>query len=158
MASTSTRTATSGSLTRSPSTGFPSGDKRGHQVVKFSPDGKVLMTLGTPGEAGGGTDHFNSPSDVAVAPNGDIFVADGHNDNGNNRVVKFSKDGKFVKDVGQDRLGAGRVPHAPRHRALIRKGVCSSATAGNNRIQIFDQEGKSLASGRSSETERHLLR
>jgi len=64
---------------------IPKGDKRGHQVVKFSPEGKVLMTLGTPGVAGGGPDHFNSPSDIAIAPNGDIFVADGHADNGNNR-------------------------------------------------------------------------
>src|SRR5438093_1713960 len=79
----------------------PKGDKRGQQVVKFSPDGKVLMTLGTPGVAGGGPGHFNSPSDIAVAPNGDVFVADGHVDNGNNRVVKFSKDGKFIKDWGK---------------------------------------------------------
>ena len=79
----------------------PKGDKRGQQVVKFSPDGKVLMTLGTPGEAGDGPDHFNSPSDVVVAGNGDIFVADGHGDNGNNRVVKFSKDGKFIKAWGK---------------------------------------------------------
>jgi len=94
---------------------IPKGDKRGHQVVKFSPEGKVLLTLGVAGEAGSGPDHFNSPSDIAIAPNGDIFIADGHNDNGNNRVVKFSKDGVH-QGVGQDRLGARRVPHAARHR------------------------------------------
>src|SRR5947199_6752096 len=80
---------------------IPHGDKRGQVVVKFSPEGKVLMTLGAPGQSGSGPDHFTSPSDVVVAPNGDIFVADGHNDNGNNRVVKFSKDGKFIKDWGK---------------------------------------------------------
>ena len=75
---------------------IPKGDKRGHVVVKLSKDGRVLMTLGTQGEAGSDAKHFNSPSDVAVAANGDVFVADGHGD-GNNRVVRFSKDGAFVK-------------------------------------------------------------
>jgi hypothetical protein len=65
-----------------------------HHGLKFSPEGKVLMTLGTPGEAGVVPAHFNSPSDIAIASNGDVFIADGHADNGNNRVVKFSKDGK----------------------------------------------------------------
>jgi DNA-binding beta-propeller fold protein YncE len=73
------------------------------------------MTLGVAGEAGSGPDHFNSPSDIAIAPNGDIFIADGHNDNGNNRVVKFSKDGKYVKEWGKTG-GPRRVPHAARHR------------------------------------------
>ena len=94
----------------------PPGDKRGQQVVKFSPDGKVLMTLGTPGVAGQRPDHFNSPSDIVVAPNGDLFVADGHNEDGNNRVVKFSKDGHVHQGLGPDRLRAWRVPDAARHR------------------------------------------
>src|SRR5271156_1581257 len=51
---------------------------KGQQVFKFSPDGKVLMTLGTAGVGGEGPDTFNGPSDVAIAPNGDIFVSDGH--------------------------------------------------------------------------------
>ena len=78
--------------------------REGHQVVKFSPDGEVLMTLGKAGVPGEGPDTFNQPSDVVVAPNGDIFVADGHDSttNGqrmdsNARIVKFSKDGKFIK-------------------------------------------------------------
>ena len=72
---------------------------KGHQVFKVSPEGKVLMTLGKAGVAGSGPDTFNQPTDVAIAPNGDIFVADGHRDDTtspatNNRIVRFSKDGK----------------------------------------------------------------
>ena len=67
------------------------GDQgRGHQVHKFSAEGKLLMSLGKPGTAGSGTDVFDQPSDVLVAPNGDIFVADGHGAEGNNRIVKFN--------------------------------------------------------------------
>ena len=61
---------------------IPASDDRGHHVIKFSSTGEVLMTLGTPGEQGDGPNHFTSPSDVAVASNGDVFLADGHNANG----------------------------------------------------------------------------
>lgn len=123
---------------------IPRGDKRGHQVVKFSPDGKVLTTLGKPGEAGAGPDHFTSPSDVAVTPNGEIFVADGHNEDGNNRVVKFSRDGRFIKAWGKAGYAPGefRTLHAI---ALDSRGRLFVADRANNRIQIFDQEGKFLA-------------
>ena len=130
----------------------PKGDKRGHIVVKFSPDGKVLMTLGTPGQSGSGPDHFTSPSDVAVAANGDIFVADGHGDDGNNRVVKFSKDGKFVKAWGKSGWAPGEF-HALHAIAIDSRGRMFVGDRGNNRIQIFDQDGKSLTvPGRSSES------
>ncbi len=117
---------------------------RGHQIAKFSPQGQVLMTLGTPGEAGGGPTHFNAPADVVVAPNGDVFVADGHNENGNNRVVKFSRDGKFLKEWGRTGYAPGefRALHAI---AMDRDGRIFVADRSNNRIQIFDQEGKFLA-------------
>jgi hypothetical protein len=105
----------------------PRGDKRGQQVVKFSPTGKVLMTLGTPGMPGGGPDHFTSPSDIVIGPNGDLFIADGHNEDGNNRVMKFSKDGKYIKEWEPDSdLRPGReVPDAvdpvrPAERHLLR--------------------------------------
>jgi sugar lactone lactonase YvrE len=122
----------------------PRGDKRGQQVVKFSPDGKVLMTLGTPGMPGDGPSHFNAPSDVVVAENGDIFVADGHTENGNNRVVKFSKDGTFIKAWGRTGYAPGefRTLHAI---AIDPRGRLFVADRSNNRVQIFDQEGKSLA-------------
>ncbi|MBI4471488.1 MAG: hypothetical protein HY646_02395 [Acidobacteria bacterium] len=74
----------------------PERNGKGHQVFKFSPDGKVLMTLGKPGIAGDGPDTFNQPSAVLVAPKGDIFIGDGHGGNSNARVLKFSKDGKFL--------------------------------------------------------------
>lgn len=80
---------------------IPQGDTRGHQVIKFSPRGEVLMTLGTPGRAGSDRHSFNAPSDVAVAANGDVFVADGHGVNGNGRVVKYSSDGTFIKEWGR---------------------------------------------------------
>src|SRR5262249_47059435 len=67
----------------------------GQELLKFSPTGKVLMTLGKEGVAGAGPDAFDRPTSVAVAPNGDVFVSDGHAPNkyGTGRVVKFSKDG-----------------------------------------------------------------
>ena len=117
---------------------------RGHQVVKFSPTGDVLMTLGTPGEPAGGRDHFNAPSDVVVADNGDIFVADGHGDDTNNRVVKFSSDGTFIKEWGQSGYAPGefRTLHAI---AIDSQGRLFVGDRSNNRVQIFDQEGEVLA-------------
>ena len=122
----------------------PRGDTRGQQVVKFSPEGNVLMTLGMPGMPGGGPAHFTSPSDVVVAPNGDIFVADGHNENGNNRVVKFSKDGTFIKAWGRTGYAPGefRALHAI---AIDSRGRLFVGDRSNNRIQLFDQEGTFLA-------------
>src|SRR6266702_1862672 len=88
-------------------------DGKGQQVFKFSPDGKVLLTLGKAGVAGDGPDEFNAPSDVLTAPNGDIFVADGHGRNTNARIVKFTKDGKFIKTWGKKGSAPGEVdiPH-----------------------------------------------
>jgi sugar lactone lactonase YvrE len=119
------------------------GVKVGHQVVKFSPEGKVLMTLGEAGVPGNDERHFASPSAVAVAANGDIFVADGHEVNGNNRVVKLSKDGKFIKAWGKTGYAPGefRSMHA---LAIDMRGRVFIADRGNNRIQLFDQEGKFL--------------
>jgi len=122
----------------------PKGDKRGQIVVKFSADGTVVMTLGTPGQSGSGPDHFTSPSDVVVSPGGDVFVADGHNDVGNNRVVRFSPDGKFVKAWGKSGWAPGEF-HALHAIAMDSRGRILVGDRGNNRIQIFDQDGKSLS-------------
>ncbi|MCH7747335.1 MAG: hypothetical protein IH939_04480 [Acidobacteria bacterium] len=117
---------------------------RGHQVIKFSPTGRVLMTLGTPGTPGSGNNSFNAPADVVVADNGDIFVADGHGDNTNNRIVKFSKDGTFLKSWGKTGYAPGefRTLHAI---AMDADGRIYVGDRSNNRIQIFDQEGEFLA-------------
>src|SRR5262245_22149972 len=80
---------------------------KGHVVVKFNQDGKVLLTLGKPGIPGDADDTFNQPSDVLTAPNGDIFVADGHGGESNARIVKFSKDGKFIRTWGKKGGGPG---------------------------------------------------
>ncbi len=119
-------------------------DGKGNQVFKFSPDGKLLMTLGKAGVAGDGPDTFGPPSDIQVAPNGDIFVADGHGGNTNARIVKFSKDGKFIKAWGRKGSGAGEFD-TPHSLAMDSAGRLFVADRGNSRIQIFDQDGKFLA-------------
>ena len=118
-------------------------DGKGQQVIEFSPEGKVLMTLGKKGVAGDGPDTFNRPSAVVIAPSGDIFVADGHGGDSNARIVKFSKDGKFIKAWGKKGIAPGEFdePHAI---AMDSKGRIYVADRGNNRIQIFDQDGKFL--------------
>jgi NHL repeat len=119
----------------------PSG--LGHSIVKFSPEGKVLLRLGTPGVIGKDATHFNQPSDVITAANGDIFVADGHGGETNTRIVKYTRDGKFIKEWGTKGTGPGELdtPHA---LAMDSKGRLFVADRNNNRIQIFDQEGKFL--------------
>ena len=117
---------------------------RGDQVFKFSPEGKVLMTLGKAGVAGDGMDTFGPPSDILVAPNGDVFVADGHGGNTNARIVKFSKDGTFIKSWGKKGSGPGEFD-TPHSLAMDKAGRLFVADRGNSRIQIFDQDGKFLA-------------
>ena len=123
---------------------IPQGDTRGHQVIKFSPRGEVLMTLGTPGRAGSDPRSFNAPSDVAVAVNGDVFVADGHGGNGNNRVVKYSSDGTFIQEWGQTGWAPGEF-RSLHGIAIDPRGRVFVADRSNNRVQIFDQEGNFLA-------------
>jgi hypothetical protein len=115
----------------------------GQEVLKLSPNGKVLMTLGKEGVAGTGSDMFDRPTGVAIAPNGEIFVTDGHYPNQHNtgRVVKFSKDGKFIKDWGMKGSGPGQFdePHdifigGSQNRVYV-------ADRKNKRIQVFDQDG-----------------
>ncbi len=119
-------------------------DKKGHTVMKLSPEGRVLQVLGTPGVAGAGPDTFNAPSDVVVAPNGDIFVADGHGEKTNARIVKLSKDGKFIKAWGKEGKAQGEFDQ-PHGIALDSAGRVFVADRANSRIQIFDQDGKFLA-------------
>ena len=119
----------------------------GQEVVKLSQNGKVLMILGKEGVAGNGPDTFDRPTGVAIAPNGDIFVSDGHypNKHDSARVVKFSKDGKFIKSWGHKGAGPGEFdePHdifigGSQERVYV-------ADRRNRRIDVFDQDGKFIA-------------
>jgi hypothetical protein len=123
---------------------------KGHQVLKLSPDGKVLMRLGTAGVAGGGPNHLTEPCDVVTAANGDIFVADGHSGAMANippdyvsRIVKFSKAGTFIKEWGKVGAGPGefKTPHA---LVIDSRGRLLVGDRGNMRIQLFDLEGRFL--------------
>ena len=118
-------------------------DRGDMQAFKFNSEGRLLMTLGKKGITGDDTseDAFNGMADLAISKHGDIFVADGEGPN--SRVVKFSKEGKFIKWWGGKGTGPGQfnVPHSI---ALDSKGRLYVADRGNNRIQIFDQNGKFL--------------
>lgn len=136
--------------------GAPAGEARGaaghkagkgHQVFKFSPEGKLLMTLGEAGVPGDDQTHFNGPSHVLVAPNGEIWVADGHR-GGNNRLVKFTKDGKYIMQIGGGVKSATMergLFNDPHHIAMDSQGRLFVSDRGNNRIQIFDQQGKHIS-------------
>jgi DNA-binding beta-propeller fold protein YncE len=119
----------------------------GHQVFKFDPNGKVLMTLGKAGISGSGPDVFDQPTDVVVAPSGDIFVTDSHRNGKNNRIVKFTKDGKFVKEWGKKGSGPGEISE-PHTIAMDSRGRLFVGDRENNRIQIFDQDGKYITEWR----------
>jgi DNA-binding beta-propeller fold protein YncE len=123
-------------------------DNGQHQVMKLDQNGKVLMTLGKKGVAGAANDEFDAPTEVAIAPNGDIFVADGHTGGGtavgNARVVKFDKTGKFIKTWGKKGMGNGEFD-APHTLAFDSRGRLFVGDRQNNRIQIFDQDGGFIA-------------
>ena len=133
---------------------------KGHQVFKFSPTGEVLMSLGTAGQPGSGPNQLNQPNDVITAPDGSIFVADGHGGQGmtsnqaitegreagsTGRILKYAADGTFIKEWGRIGTlhGEFRTPHA---LAFDSQGRLWVADRGNHRIEIFDQEGNYLDS------------
>jgi DNA-binding beta-propeller fold protein YncE len=100
----------------------------------------VLMTLGKAGVSGGGADLFDQPTDVAIAPNGDIFVSDSHRNGKNNRIVKFDKSGKFIKEWGRKGSAPGEFSEV-HTMAFDSAGRLFVGDRENNRIQIFDQDG-----------------
>ena len=114
---------------------------KGHQVFKFSPEGELLMTLGKPGIPGDGPDTFNMPSAVLVAPNGDIFVGDGHGPRSNARIVKFNSRGDFLMTWGSAGDGPNQF-HTPHALAMDSAGRLFVGDRGNSRVLIFDQLGK----------------
>jgi DNA-binding beta-propeller fold protein YncE len=111
-----------------------------HVVMQFTPEGKLLKTLGTRGVAGDDEAHLDRPTDMAITPEGDVFVSDGY---GNNRVVHFDWEGKFVKAWGKLGTGPGEfsLPHAI---AMDARGRLYVADRNNARVQVFDQSGKFL--------------
>lgn len=115
-----------------------------HLVMKFSTEGELLLQLGTPDEPGDKPDQFNKPTDIAIAPSGEFYVSDGY---GNSRVVKFSKDGKYLKEWGKNgtRQGEFNLPHSI---CLDSRGRVYVADRLNYRIQIFDSEGQFFAEWR----------
>ena len=123
---------------------------KGHQVIKFSPEGEELMRLGEAGQPGSGPGQLNEPCDVIVAPNGDIFVSDGHSGQSpdppagrTGRILKFDSEGNFIMEWGEIgfRPGQFRTPHALEFDSQGRLFV---ADRGNHRIQIFSQDGELL--------------
>jgi hypothetical protein len=111
-----------------------------HVVRKFTPEGRLLLTLGTPGQPGGDERHFDKPTDVTFAPNGDVFISDGY---GNSRVVRFDRRGRFLKAWGRLGVEPGRfsIPHAI---ACDSKGRLYVADRNNVRVQVFNPRGRLL--------------
>jgi NHL repeat len=126
------------------------GDPMGQVVLKLSPNGNVLMTIGKPGVGGNAPDVFDQPTGVAIAANGDVFVSDGHSGNRSKsaRVVKYSPDGRFLKTWG--RLGSAPGEFRDPHDLYVggSRGYVYVADRLNNRIQVFDQEGTFVAAWR----------
>jgi DNA-binding beta-propeller fold protein YncE len=116
-------------------------DATGHVIYKTNQDGKELMRLGTRGVAGAGPSHFNLPTDIAFGPNGDLYVTDGY---GAARIVKLSRDGKFLLEWGK--RGAGAAEFGLPHNLVVdAQGRVLVTDRDNQRIQVFDANGKFLS-------------
>lgn len=123
----------------------PSTKGRGFTLHKFSPDGKLLLTLGKPGTSKAGTDTFIGPTACAIAPNGDIIVADGHwprptdAQQDGDRLVRLTPEGKFIRAVGKMGSGPGEFM-GPHSLAFDSRGRLFVADRSNNRVQVFDED------------------
>lgn len=115
-------------------------DNGDHQVMEFANDGRLLRTWGVKGKAGTDAKTFNRPTDIAFNANGDFYVSDGY---GNSRVVKFSRDGRYLLAWGKRGTGPGEfnIPHSV---AVDSRGLVYVSDRENNRIQIFDSNGRFL--------------
>jgi len=115
-------------------------DAPGHVIYKMSPDWKELLRLGTKGVSGTGRNTFNLPTDVAVAQNGDLYVTDGY---GSARVVKYSRDGRYLLEWGTRGKGTGEFG-LPHNVVTDREGKVYVTDRDNQRIEVFDANGKFL--------------
>jgi hypothetical protein len=129
----------------------PGERNKGHIAVKFSPEGKVLLTLGKPGVAGNPPEALTEPTSIVELPNGDLLISEGHTGGAGNippgtvaRISRFTRDGRFIKSFGRPGSGPGEfiVPH---DLALDPQGRLFVADRGNMRVQILDQEGNFIA-------------
>jgi DNA-binding beta-propeller fold protein YncE len=116
-------------------------DATGHVIYKMNADWKEIMRLGTKGVSGTGPNHFNLPTDVAFAPNGDVYVSDGY---GSARVVKYSRDGKFLAQWGIRGKGPGEFG-LPHNLVIDEQGRVYVTDRDNQRIEVFDSNGKFLS-------------
>ena len=115
-------------------------DAPGHVVYKLNPDGKEMMRLGSRGVSGTGQNAFNLPTDVAFAPNGDVYVSDGY---GSARIMKYSRDGKYLSQWGRRGKGPGEF-ELPHNLVIDRAGRVYVTDRDNERIEVFDADGKFL--------------
>lgn len=117
-----------------------------HQIYKYSPAGKLLLTLGERGVPGTDTMHFNRPTDIAALPDGSFYVSDGYR---NTRVMKFAADGRFEFQWGKPGTGPGEF-NTPHGIAVDRSGHVYVADRENDRVQVFDAKGRFLEQWKSA--------
>jgi DNA-binding beta-propeller fold protein YncE len=115
-------------------------DAPGHVIYKLNPGGKEILRLGTKGVAGTGPNSFNLPTDIAFAPTGDLYVSDGY---GSARVVKYSRDGKYLLQWGTRGTGPGEFG-LPHNLVTDREGTVYVTDRDNQRVEVFDANGKFL--------------
>ena len=111
-----------------------------HLVLKFDPEGRLLLTLGVDSEAGDDSKHFNQPTHVVVLPSGEFFVPDGY---GNARVIKFNAQGERLLGWGTPGVAPGQF-HTPHVLTVDEEGRLYVSDRENDRVQVFDQQGRLL--------------
>jgi DNA-binding beta-propeller fold protein YncE len=114
-------------------------DNGNHVIRKFSPEGKLLLTLGEENVGGAGPAHFRSPDDIVISSKGDLYIAD----SGNGRIVRLTSAGRYVSEWGSKGTAAGefKLCHG---LAIDSRDHIYVADRGNNRVQVFDPKGKQL--------------